>query len=68
MVNGNVVFRAVPISSVTNYLSQMWKAPVADETELKGTYNFELATSLIESQPGINWGDRVREAVATIRC
>jgi uncharacterized protein (TIGR03435 family) len=66
MVNSNVVFTAVSMSSVTNYLSQMWRAPVVDETELKGKYTFELATSRIESQPGIDWGDRVREAVEAV--
>jgi uncharacterized protein (TIGR03435 family) len=63
MIHDNVAFTAVSMSAVTNYLSQMWRAPVVDETELKGRYDFELATSRIESQPGINWGDRVREAV-----
>lgn len=36
---------------MTNYLSQMWRAPVLDETELKGAYNFVLATSRVEPQP-----------------
>ena len=66
MINDNVAFKAVSMSAVTNYLSQMWRAPVVDETELKGRYDFELATSRIESQPGINWGDRVREAVEAV--
>jgi uncharacterized protein (TIGR03435 family) len=66
MVNGDVVFTAVPMSSVTNYLSQMWRAPVVDETGLKEAYNFELATSRIESRVGMDWGDRVREAVEAV--
>lgn len=37
-----------------------------DETELNGAYDFELATSQVESQPGMNWGDQVREAVGAI--
>jgi uncharacterized protein (TIGR03435 family) len=61
---GNVVFTAVSMSAVTNYLSQMWKVPVVDETELKGTYDFELAPS--NPQPGMNWGDRVREAAEAV--
>jgi len=66
MDRGDVVFTAVPMSGVTNYLSNMLKAPVVDETELKGTYDFELATSRVEPQPGMTWGDRVREAVEAI--
>ena len=65
-VNGDVVFKAVPMSAVTNYLSNMWRAPVADETGLKGAIDFELPTSQVESQPGMNWGDRVREAIEAI--
>jgi uncharacterized protein (TIGR03435 family) len=66
MANENVAFTAVSVSAVTNYLSQMWRAPVVDATELKGRYDFELATSRIESQSGMNWGDRVREAVEAV--
>jgi uncharacterized protein (TIGR03435 family) len=63
MDHGDVVFTAAPMSAVTNYLSNMWAGPVVDEMELKGLYNFELATSRVEPQQGMSWGDRVREAV-----
>ena len=66
MVRGDVVFSAVPMSAVTNYLSQMWQAPVVDETELKGLFDFKLATSQVEPQPHMSWGDRVREAAEAI--
>jgi uncharacterized protein (TIGR03435 family) len=66
MDHGDVVFTAAPMSAITNYLSQMWAGPVVDETELKGAYDFELATSRVEPQPGMKWGDRVREAVEAI--
>jgi uncharacterized protein (TIGR03435 family) len=59
MDRGDVVFTAVPMSGVTNYLSQMLGAPVVDETELKGAYDFKLAISRVAPQPG---GDAVREA------
>lgn len=59
---GDVVFTAAPMSVVTNYLSQMWHAPVVDETELKAAYDFALATSEVRPLPGVSWGDRVREA------
>jgi uncharacterized protein (TIGR03435 family) len=59
---GDVSFTAVPMSSLTNYLSQMWKVPVVDETELKGAYDFVLPTSRAEVEPGAKWGDQVREA------
>lgn len=61
--SGNVVFKAVPMSSLTNYLSQMWASPVVDETGLKGAYDFVLATSRVDAQPGEAWGDRVRDAM-----
>jgi uncharacterized protein (TIGR03435 family) len=60
---GDVVFTAVSMSAVTNYLSQMWQAPVVDETELKGVFDLKLATSQVEPQPQMSWRDRVREAV-----
>jgi uncharacterized protein (TIGR03435 family) len=63
---GNLVFTAVPMSRVTNYLSQIWRAPVADKTQLKGAYDFGVPTSRVEPQPGIKWGDRVREAIEAI--
>ena len=66
MDHGDVVFTAVSMSSVTNYLSQMLGAPVVDETELKETYDFKLATSRVEPQPQMSWGDRVREAAEAI--
>jgi len=63
---GDVVFTAVPMSAVTNYLSQMWQAPVVDETELNGVFDFRLATSQVEPQPQMSWRDRVREAIEAI--
>ena len=63
---GDVVFTAVTMSSLTNYLSQMSRLPVVDETELKGRYDFTLAISQIESQSQMSWGDRVREAVEAV--
>jgi uncharacterized protein (TIGR03435 family) len=61
-----VVFTAVAMSGLTNYLSQMLRAPVVDETQLKGAYTFVLATSRVDPQPGMTWGDRVREAAEAI--
>lgn len=66
MDRGDVMFTAVPISGLTNYLSQMLKAPVVDETELNEAYTFQLATSKIEAQPGMSFGDRVREAIEAV--
>jgi uncharacterized protein (TIGR03435 family) len=66
MDRGDAVFTAVTMSGVTNYLSQMLRAPVVDETELKGSYDFVLSISRIESEPGMNFGDRVREAAEAI--
>ena len=31
----DVVLTAVPMPAVTNYLSNMWRVPVVDETEVK---------------------------------
>jgi uncharacterized protein (TIGR03435 family) len=61
---GDIVFTATPMSAVTNYLSQMWRSPVMDETELKGTYDFVLPISKVD-QTEI-WGDRVREAITEV--
>lgn len=66
MEQGDVVFTAVPMAGVTNYLSQMLRAPVVDRTDLEGAYDFVLAVSRIESQPGATWGDRVREAAEAV--
>lgn len=56
-------FTAVPMSSVTNYLAQMWHAPVVDQTGLKGTFDFSLEPSAVDPQPGGEWGDRIRGAL-----
>lgn len=61
--DGNVVFKAVPMSSLTNYLSQIWAAPVVDETDLRGAYDFVLNTSSAGRPPGEIVADRVRDAI-----
>jgi uncharacterized protein (TIGR03435 family) len=66
MDRGDFVYTAASMSTLTNRLTQMFMVPVVDETELKGTYDFELAISRVESQPGMVWGDRVQEAVEAI--
>ncbi|MGP8245191.1 MAG: TIGR03435 family protein [Bryobacteraceae bacterium] len=63
MDRGDFVYTAASMSTLTNRLTQMLMTPVVDETELKGTYDFELAISRVELQPGMNREDRVREAV-----
>lgn len=60
---GNVVFTAVSLPSLTNWLSQMWNAPVVDQTDLKEIYDFVLNTSLTDRPQGQLWEDRVRDAV-----
>jgi uncharacterized protein (TIGR03435 family) len=37
-------------------------APVEDQTQLNGGYDFVLPTSRVERHPGEKWGDWVREA------
>ena len=54
------------MNGVTNYLSQMLRAPICDETELKGSYDFALALSRIDPQPNESFGDRVREAAEAV--
>lgn len=61
--HGDPVFVAMPMSTVTNYLAQMWHLPVVDQTGLTGTFNFSLAPSAIERVRGQTWGDLVREAM-----
>jgi uncharacterized protein (TIGR03435 family) len=53
-------FRAVPMTALTNYLSQMWQSPVIDQTGLEGAFDFSLSPSTDARE---NWGDRIREAV-----
>jgi uncharacterized protein (TIGR03435 family) len=60
---GDPTFTAVPMSSVTNYLAQMWHVPVIDQTDLKGTFDFSLEPSTVDPRPGEIWGDRIRDAV-----
>lgn len=57
------IFTAVPMSAVTNYLAQMWHAPVVDRTGLNGAFDFSLEPSAVDPQPGEVWGDRVRAAL-----
>jgi uncharacterized protein (TIGR03435 family) len=66
MERGDVVFTAAHMRAITNYLSQMWRVPVVDQTELKGKYDFKLATAQMEGEPEMKWGDRVREAITAM--
>ena len=66
MERGDVVLTAVPMAAVTNYLANMWRVPVVDETELKGKFNFRLATAQMEGDPETKLGDRVRQAIEAI--
>jgi len=63
MTDGDVAFTAAPMSSLTNYLSQMWAAPLEEQAKLEGGYDFTLATSRAERDPGDKWGDWVREVL-----
>ncbi len=62
----DIVFTSVAMNGVTNYLSQMLRAPVSDETGLKGAWDFVLALSRIDPQPNESFGDRVREAAEAV--
>ncbi len=62
----DMVFTAVPMSSVTSYLSSLWRAPVADETEMLGAWDFVAPTSRVDPQAVAQWGDRVREALTAL--
>lgn len=62
----DIVFTAVTMNGVTNYLSQMLRAPISDETDLKASYDFVLALSRIDPQPNESFGDRVREAAEAV--
>lgn len=62
----DMVFTAVPMSSVTSYLSSLWGAPVADETEMQGAWDFVARTSRVDPQAVAQWGDRVREALTSL--
>jgi uncharacterized protein (TIGR03435 family) len=66
MERGDVVLTAVPMAAVTNYLSNMWRVPVVDETEIKGKYDFKLATAQMDGEPEMKLGDRVRQAIEAI--
>jgi uncharacterized protein (TIGR03435 family) len=61
--HGDPIFVAVSMSTVTNYLSNMWHSPVVDQTGFAGTFDFSLAPSAVYPAPGAAWGDLVREAV-----
>jgi uncharacterized protein (TIGR03435 family) len=62
----DMVFTAVPMSSVTSYLSSLWGAPVADETGMQGAWDFVAPTSRVDPQAVAQWGDRVREALMAL--
>jgi len=63
---GGFVFTAASMSVLANYLSNLFTAPVLDETELKDKYNFKLAIRRGDSQSGTTWEDRAREAVEAL--
>jgi uncharacterized protein (TIGR03435 family) len=65
-VDGDVAFTSASMGALTNYLSQVWGAPVEDQTKLEGGYDFTLATSRAERHPGDKWGDWAREALEEI--
>lgn len=57
---GHFVFKAARLADLTNFLSQAMHAPVTDETELKGTYDFVID---VQPQPGEDRSDVARSAV-----
>jgi uncharacterized protein (TIGR03435 family) len=66
MVEGDVALTSASMGALTNYLSQVWAAPVEDETKLQAAYDFTLAISRVERHPGDKVGDWVREALEDI--
>lgn len=56
-------FTAVPMSALTNYLSNVWHTPVMDETGLKGAFDFTLNPSEAATSSTESWGDRMHEAL-----
>ena len=62
----DMVFTSVSMSSVASYLSSLWGAPVADETEMHGAWDFVAPTSQVDSLAVAQWGDRVREALTVL--
>jgi uncharacterized protein (TIGR03435 family) len=56
-----LTFTAVPMSAVTNYLSNVFQSPVIDQTGLQGTFDFVLDPSALD--PQATWADRVRDAL-----
>jgi uncharacterized protein (TIGR03435 family) len=63
---GDPTFVSVSMPGLANYLSQMLRAPVVDETGLTGGYDFVLPTSQVQPVAGMNYGDRVREAAEQV--
>jgi uncharacterized protein (TIGR03435 family) len=59
---GDLAFKSALMGRFTNYLSQMLRAPVVDETGLNGAFDFKLPMSEVSTQPTQSYGDRVREA------
>lgn len=53
----------MPIAGMTNYLSQMWKMPVVDQTGIEGKFDFSLELSAVDALPGEGWGDKMRTAM-----
>jgi uncharacterized protein (TIGR03435 family) len=61
-----LTFTAVPMSGLTNYLSNVWQSPVIDQTGLQGTFDFTLNPSAAAMTPGESWGDRIHEALLAV--
>jgi uncharacterized protein (TIGR03435 family) len=66
MKDGDVVFTAASMNRLANYLSQILKGPVEDQSKMEAKYDFTLRTSRVERHPGETWGDWVREALEEI--
>ena len=58
---GDIVLTGYSMSGLANYLSQLLRGPVVDETALKGVYDFTLPVSEVSTQPTQSYGERVRE-------
>jgi uncharacterized protein (TIGR03435 family) len=63
---GHFIFNGATSFALTNFLERQTHLPVTDDTGLKGTYDFTVSTVDIQPQPGEDWGDRVRQAVAAL--
>ena len=62
----HLVFQEITLFGVANYLSQIWRTTVEDQTNLRGAFDFSLDLDRFATTPSDQFGDLLRSAISDL--